>query len=76
VSSFGGKNVGAGGNFRRSGHRRAGCWESDAPGVGVIPILRCNGTWRSLVAHLLWEQGVVGSNPAVPMFVPRVTAAQ
>ena len=25
------------------------------------------GTWRSLVAHLLWEQGVAGSNPAVPM---------
>ncbi len=27
------------------------------------------GTWRSLVAHLLWEQGVAGSNPAVPMRV-------
>src|SRR5271165_3922831 len=25
-----------------------------------------DGTWRSLVAHLLWEQGVAGSNPAVP----------
>ena len=24
------------------------------------------GTWRSLVAHLLWEQRVAGSNPAVP----------
>ncbi len=24
------------------------------------------GKWRSLVAHLLWEQGVVGSNPAFP----------
>src|SRR5665647_3229093 len=24
------------------------------------------GTWRSLVAHLLWEQGVGGSNPPVP----------
>ena len=24
------------------------------------------GTWRSLVAHLLWEQGVGGSNPLVP----------
>ena len=24
------------------------------------------GAWRSLVAHLLWEQGVAGSNPAVP----------
>ncbi len=26
-----------------------------------------DGTWRSLVAHLLWEQGVAGSNPAVPI---------
>lgn len=24
------------------------------------------GVWRSLVAHLLWEQGVVGSNPPTP----------
>lgn len=24
------------------------------------------GTWRSLVAHLLWEQRVAGSNPVVP----------
>jgi hypothetical protein len=24
------------------------------------------GAWRSLVAHLLWEQVVVGSNPAAP----------
>jgi hypothetical protein len=24
------------------------------------------GTWRSLVAHLLWEQRAAGSNPAVP----------
>jgi ribosome-associated protein len=26
------------------------------------------GAWRSLVAHLLWEQGVAGSNPAAPIF--------
>ncbi len=25
-----------------------------------------NGTWRSLVARLLWEQDVAGSNPVVP----------
>jgi hypothetical protein len=25
-----------------------------------------NGTWRSLAAHLLWEQEIVGSNPTVP----------
>ena len=24
------------------------------------------GVWRSLVAHLLWEQGGAGSNPATP----------
>ncbi len=24
------------------------------------------GVWRSLVAHLLWEQGVGGSNPLTP----------
>ena len=24
------------------------------------------GEWRSLVAHLLWEQRVAGSNPAAP----------
>lgn len=24
------------------------------------------GEWRSLVAHLSWEQGVVGSNPVSP----------
>ncbi len=25
-----------------------------------------DGAWRSLVAHLLWEQRVAGSNPAAP----------
>ncbi len=29
-------------------------------------ILNLNGAWRSLVAHLLWEQGVGGSNPLAP----------
>ena len=24
------------------------------------------GAWRSLAAHLLWEQGVGGSNPLAP----------
>ena len=26
----------------------------------------CFGAWRSLVAHLLWEQRVAGSNPVAP----------
>ena len=29
------------------------------------------GTWRSLVAHLLWEQRVAGSNPVVPTILFR-----
>src|SRR5207253_650882 len=29
-------------------------------------LLRGNGTWRSLAAHLTGGQGVAGSNPAVP----------
>ena len=24
------------------------------------------GVWRSLVAHLVWDQGVAGSNPVTP----------
>ena len=30
-----------------------------------------HGMWRSLVAHLLWEQGVAGSNPAIPTIQAR-----
>src|SRR3954453_10280465 len=30
-----------------------------------------HGAWRSLVAHLLWEQGVGGSNPPAPIYVER-----
>src|SRR5215216_4023517 len=33
------------------------------PGLG--------GAWRSLVAHLLWEQGVGGSNPLAPIGIWR-----
>jgi hypothetical protein len=33
------------------------------------------GAWRSLVAHLLWEQRVAGSNPAAPTILPMVTPA-
>ena len=32
-------------------------------------IRRLRGAWRSLVAHLLWEQGVGGSNPSAPTTV-------
>lgn len=28
--------------------------------------VQVNGTWRNLVAHLLWEQGVGSSNLLVP----------
>ena len=31
-----------------------------------IYIFSTIGAWRSLVAHLLWEQGVGGSNPLAP----------
>ena len=32
--------------------------------------------WRSLVAHLLWEQGAAGSNPATPTILTLVPAAR
>ncbi len=31
------------------------------------------GEWRSLVAHLLWEQRVAGSNPVSPTIAGPVT---
>ena len=34
--------------------------------------LNSHGMWRSLVAHLFWEQGVAGSNPVIPTLVKLV----
>ncbi|MEY5003305.1 MAG: hypothetical protein RL678_1114, partial [Pseudomonadota bacterium] len=34
--------------------------------MGVSAIIAVLGVWRSPVAHLLWEQGVQGSNPCTP----------
>ena len=31
-----------------------------------LPLFACVGEWRSLVARLLWEQDVAGSNPVSP----------
>ena len=43
---------------------------SSGPFVGLsftgISLRYTIGAWRSLVAHLLWEQGVGGSNPLAP----------
>ena len=38
------------------------------PGFGRVLCGRMTGigAWRSLVAHLLWEQRVGGSNPSAP----------
>lgn len=32
-----------------------------------IIAVRCFGTWLNLAEHLIWVQGVVGSNPVVPI---------
>src|SRR5918999_2900787 len=44
----------------------AGAWTSIRAKTGAERAAMDHGTWRSLAAHLLWEQGVAGSNPAVP----------
>src|SRR5262245_6737097 len=46
--------------MRRAGLRRA------AGGYNAPPLTPTVGAGRSLVAHLLGVQGVVGSNPAAP----------
>ena len=38
--------------------------------AGSNPVIHPTfGAWRSLVAHLVWDQGVVGSNPTVPTII-------
>ena len=32
----------------------------------IVRLVRFIGAWRSLVARLLWEQEVLGSNPGAP----------
>ena len=34
--------------------------------IAHLAMIPSFGVWRSLVAHLLWEQGVGGSNPSAP----------
>src|SRR4029077_6024517 len=50
----GARSVAALGEWKR---RRGYAYTAEAVGLGV---------WRSPVAHLLWEQGVGGSNPLTP----------
>ena len=45
--------------------KREGLVVRDLIKLYTIP-LWTHGTWRSLVARLLWEQDVAGSNPVVP----------
>ena len=50
--------------FQGSPKRKILCFCSIARVLLYFP--RYFGTWRSLVARLLWEQDVAGSNPVVP----------
>ena len=54
-----------------SARRGVGAPERGAPVAGAVetrykPRKSLFGAWRSLVAHLLWEQDVGGSNPLAP----------
>ena len=49
------------------------CWDTlrkIGPGCSILIFsgynLSLGGVWRSLVAHLVWDQGVQGSNPCTP----------
>ena len=66
-SAFPSPGIGVGKSFHASVDE-PGCHEYTGSSPGG---LRRDGAWRSLVAHLLWEQGVAGSNPAAPTRAPR-----
>ena len=40
--------------------------DAGVSGDGKSEACKIIGAWRSLEAHLLWEQGVGGSNPLAP----------
>ena len=65
---------------RAAYRRNRGEGIANAPAAGLTGLRRprysaadfeavVTGAWRSPVAHLLWEQGVGGSNPLAPTFV-------
>src|SRR5580692_9111730 len=75
VGGLGGFGAGAGGCLPARGRRRpCECRPRCSSQIaGFLAVNSpCSGTWRSLVAHLPWEQGVAGSNPAVPTICPKV----
>ena|GEM_PF-6210770 len=60
---------------RLEGPLKSGPFSFDKPPKGLVVRLaiilvsgyvRCVGAWRSLVAHLVWDQGVASSNLAAP----------
>jgi hypothetical protein len=50
----------------RVSHRTASSFRLSRMATATELYRRMLGEWRSLVAHLLWEQRVAGSNPVSP----------